>query len=443
MKFEDITISDRKDVEEACRKAGIIDCDFAFANLLCWSESCPAQISRTDGFVVIRAFLDRRTGPVYTIPVGEGDPSAIYRMMEKDAASLGIPLKIMAPTVEVIRDLRSRYPDYGFHYFRSHSDYIYLRDDLASLAGHRYQAKRNHVNKFESEYGFEYSTLTAADKDECLDLLHRWREQRICESDVNDLFITELDNEESGIRKALANFNALGLTGGTIRVDGKMVAFCYGSAISEDTFCTHIEKADEQFDGVFPTINRLFAEHLPVRFKYLNREDDLGLPGLRNAKQTYHPVRMLDKYIAAPLTPAMLEVKRLWLECFQQDGPLDVEQFLLTQFNADMMLSCWQDGRMVSMLNIIPFGDTAYLYAICTSPAYRHRGIAGGLIREALDKCRTMGFTRVALIPEGEQSAEWYASMGFEGPVPESFATMDYDFGKCDGTPDMAMLFIF
>lgn len=441
MPFEDITISDRQDVEDACRKAGITYCDFAFANLLCWSESCPAQISRTDGAVVIRAVMDKSIGPVYTIPVGEGDPSALYRMMEEDAASQGTSLKIWAPTAEAVSDLRVRYPDYGFFYLRRSSDYIYRRDDLAALAGHRYQAKRNHVNKFESEYDFEYSALTGADKNECLDLLHRWREQRICESDVNDFFITKLDNEESGIRKALAYFDALGLIGGAIRVGGKMVAFCYGSAVSDDTFCTHIEKADEHFDGVFPTINRLFAEHLPERFKYINREDDLGLPGLRNAKQTYHPVRMLDKYIAAPMTPAMLEVKRLWLECFDQDGPLDAEQFLLTQFNEDMMLSRCENDRIVSMLHIIPFGDTAYLYAICTAPEYRHRGIAGGLVREALEKCRTIGFKRAALIPEGEQAVKWYASMGFEGPVPESFATMDYDFGKCDGTPDMAMIF--
>jgi len=360
-------------------------------------------------------------------------------MMEQDAASRTDKLKIMAPTPMAMKELRERYPGHGFCYMRNHSDYIYQREDLASLTGHKYQAKRNHIHKFESEYKYEYSSLSAKDKDECLELLERWRERRIAEDDVTADFLRNVANEENSICKALSNFDALGLTGGAIRVGGKMAAFCYGSAISEDMFCTHIEKGDESFEGVFATINHLFAEQLPKRFKYINREDDLGLPGLRNAKEMYHPVRMLDKYVAMPMTPVMQKVKSLWLECFEQDGELDAEQFLLTQFDEKMMLSHSEDGHIVSMLHIIPFGDTAYFYAIATAPGYRHRGLAGSLIKEALSKSKELGFRKAALIPENEKSAEWYASMGFDGPYQMSFATMDYDFGKCDGTLDMAM----
>jgi len=445
MDFKQISLEDRQDIELAWRRIGFLDCDLAFANMLCWADSYPVEICRVGGVFVLRTHLDSRVGTVYTMPIGiaevQGRMDGIYEMIAQDASVLGEPLKIYAHSEAVISELRQRFPDMGFCYLRSHSDYIYNRDDLAMLPGHKYQSKRNHINKFKSEYNYTYSDLQASDKQECLNLLEKWRERRVAEPDVTEAFISELDKERKSITTAFDHFDELGLIGGALKVDGKIIAFCYGSIIADGVFCTHIEKGDETFDGVFPTINELFTLHLPESVKLINREDDLGLVGLRNAKETYHPVTLLHKYIGVVMSPLMQQIRSLWLEGFPQDGPMDAEQFILTQYNEDGMLAHYEDGQLVSMLHIVPFGDTAYIYAVCTLPKYRHRGIAGDLMRQAIEKCRRQGFLRMALIPSGEQAAAWYASMGFKlSETPESFRTMDYDFGRCDGTPDIPMV---
>jgi len=459
MDFKDISIEDRQDVEEAWRKAGIIDCDLAFANLICWSDSTPAQICRVDGYIVVRVLLDKKFGWLYTLPIciadynGNCDDSHILKMIEEEIAANGTAMNLLVPSEAAIEKLRKRYPDFGFFYQRNNSDYIYSREALTTLHGKKLQSKRNHLNKFKASYDFSYSSLSANDRAECFDLLHIWRERRITEGNVPDSFIEELDKEESSIRRAFDNFEALSIIGGVLRVDGKIIAFCYGSALSEDTVCVHIEKGDETYEGVFAAINQQFAEHLPEGFKYVNRENDLGLQGLRHAKESYHPERILNKYIGVKMTEQMLQIKKLWLDCFVHDTPLDVEEFLITRFKEEMMLSHRIDGQLVAMLHIIPFGQTAYLYAISTDPNYRHRGIAGRLIQEALAKCKSMGFARAALIPDNKMAAEWYAGMGFSGMHPAIFNTRDefdffaicddYDFGKCDGTPDLAMIYPF
>jgi len=450
MDFREITVEDKLDVEEAYRRADVCDCDLAFANLIAWGESNPAQICRVQGFIVVRILLDDEIYPMYTFPLGTGDSTSVVKLIEEDAVANGWPFRLMVPSEAYMQDLRDKYPGIGFYFQRSHSDYIYNREDLASLKGGKYQAKRNHVNKFKASYNFTYGVLAAGDKDECLELLQKWRVRRLSEGPVPDSFKKELDREESCIRRAFDNFDKLSILGGTLRVDGALVAFCYGTALSDSMFCVHIEKADESYEGVFAAINQQFAEHLPANFIYVNREDDLGIQGLRRAKETYHPVEMLNKYVSYELMPVMQKVRTLWLNCFVHDTALDVEQFLQTRFKEEGMLSRYVDGELVSMLHIIPFGQAAYIYAVATDPRFRHRGIAASLISEALDKCRSMGFKEAVLIPENESAFEWYAGMGFRGRYPVTFNTRDefdffdtcddYDFGKCDGTTDYAMI---
>ena len=97
---------------------------------------------------------------------------------------------------------------------------------------------------------------------------------------------------------ALNNFDALGLTGGAIQVENEIVAFTYGSPINNYTFGVHVEKADTRFDGIFNMINREFVSRLPEQYRYINREEDLGIPGLRKAKLSYQPAILLEKNMA-------------------------------------------------------------------------------------------------------------------------------------------------
>ena len=131
--------------------------------------------------------------------------------------------------------------------------------------------------------------LTPALIPHCLELEEKWCEEHGCDE------AESLEHERKALNFALRHFEELDLFGGTIWVDGEIVAFTYGAPINQDTFGSHIEKADSRVDGAYAIINQEFAKHLPERFKYVNREEDLGIPGLRKAKLSYHPVILLEK----------------------------------------------------------------------------------------------------------------------------------------------------
>ena len=169
---------------------------------------------------------------------------------------------------------------------RNQYDYIYRRADLAALKGGMLKAKRNHVNRFRAEHPhFEYRVLSPTLFDECRRVTAIWQEEK----EASETIATDRRVMEA----VFAHWEELGMLGGSIFVDGSMVAFTYGAAVTTDTFDICVEKADRNIEGAFSIINQQFAEHLPEQYIYLNREEDMGLPGLRKAKLSYHPEILL------------------------------------------------------------------------------------------------------------------------------------------------------
>lgn len=175
---------------------------------------------------------------------------------------------------------------------RDYADYLYLRTDLATLAGKKFQSKRNHVNKFKRTYNYEYTPITPDRIQECLDLEAEWCKANNCDQHEGT------GNERRALVYALHNFEELGLTGGILHVDGKIAAFTFGMPINQDTFGVHVEKADTSINGAYAMINYEFANHIPEQYVYLNREEDLGIEGLRKAKLSYQPAIIMEKYVA-------------------------------------------------------------------------------------------------------------------------------------------------
>ena len=174
---------------------------------------------------------------------------------------------------------------------RNQYDYIYRRTDLAALHGRHMDAKRNHIHRFRAEHpDFEYRPLTPEFFDECRRLTEIWQEEKKQHhnDNGNDNKIEIIDAEHRVMETIFSNWDALGMIGGSIFVDGRMVAFTYGAAVTTDTFDVCVEKADRHVEGAFAIINQQFAEHLPEQYIYLNREEDMGIPGLRQAKLSYH-----------------------------------------------------------------------------------------------------------------------------------------------------------
>lgn len=418
MDFRELRLEDRQCLEKSLQSAGIINCDLTFANLYCWNHSYHSEIAYPrDGSIVIRYRYDEKEY-TYTIIAPRESYTRLFASVEQYAINNGDNVRYYSLDKEGLKHLRSIRPEIGLHFHRERSEYLYRREDLAGLHGGHLKAKRNHLNRFCSTYSFSYTPLSQSDAPECLELLQIWNGEH--HSDGN-FAKCEIEKEKESIKTALENFDSLGLIGGAIRIDGRLAAFCYGSTLSQDTFCVHIEKADMRYEGIFVAIAQQFAEHLPSDYTYIDREDDLGIPGLRYSKESYHPCRMIHKFIAEPMTPLMTEIRRLWLSCFTDDSPEDAEQFLMTKFSPDNMIYIKDGEHISSMMHLIPFNDKVYCFAVATAPEHRRKGYATKLFGDAVNRCRERGYSEIVLIPSDSKLAEWYRRLGCYGDFQVRF----------------------
>jgi hypothetical protein len=275
------------------------NCDFSFANMCSWRFLYNSEYAVVDHSLLIRFWIEDDKRPVYMCPVGEGDFSSAIDLLEEDSLSQGHPLRIMGVTPEGKRVIEQAFPE-GFRFIpnRDYFDYIYMRDDLVTLSGKKYQSKRNHVNKFNKQYRYEYLPITPDLVPKCLTLECKWYKDNRTDEDAE-----KLSHERRSLTFALQNAESLELMGGAICVAGQIVAFSFGAPINDNTFGVHVEKGDISYDGVYSVMNREFASHIPSQYMYINREEDLGIPGLRQAKESYRPAVLLEKNTAIKKLP--------------------------------------------------------------------------------------------------------------------------------------------
>ena len=182
-------------------------------------------------------------------------------------------------------------PQFSLVADRDTYDYVYRTENLIQLSGRKYHAKRNHIHQFESQYAFAYHPLTPDMTDECMELYLSWLQEK----DIDEPGIL---GEMNAIRFLLPNMSALGVEGGCVTIGDKVVAFSLGEQINPHSALIHIEKADASYVGLFAVINQKFAENTWSHLQYINREEDMGMPGLRKAKLSYRPVKLIEKYVA-------------------------------------------------------------------------------------------------------------------------------------------------
>ena len=230
-----------------------------------------------------------------------------------------------------------------------------------------------------------------------------------------------------------------------------------GPHISEETLTYHHDKhmaayvnklnelvADTRYDGAFTMINRLFAQHLPPQYTLIDREEDLGLEGLRQSKLSYHPAVIQHKFTAIHLHPDEIACKELWTAAFGDDEQF-IDSFLIRYYSRSRMLTAEYEGRTAAMLHLLPFesqlGRTTYIYGVATAPEFRRRGLAGKLMGEAMRLIADRGDDAALLIPSEEWLRGFYAPYGFSGAIPVTFASPDgFDFGTGDPSKDLAMV---
>lgn len=441
IEFHPVRLEDRSLIERYTMPSGICNCDLAFANMYCWQEVYHSAWAEIEGFLVIRFQIDGGDRIGYMQPVGKGDFGPIIPLLREDAHAHGQRLRIIGLTDEG-RDMirRMHVGQFAFESDRALEDYVYNAEDLRTLPGRRYQPKRNHINRFTAEYpDYHYEVLTRDRFGECMALEREWRR-------AHEGHTSELCAEQRAMQRGFEHFEELGLLGGCIYVGERLVAFTFGSAVNDHTFDTHMEKADTEYDGAFTIINKLFAEHLPERFTLINREEDLGLEGLRRAKLSYHPAFLQHKFLAIHLHPDELACKALWQEAFG-DGDDFVDSFLIRYYSRRRALTVEEQGQTVAMLHLLPFdtelGRTTYIYGVATARSARHRGLASQLMRQAMTLIAERGDDAAFLIPTPGE--EWlrtfYEGFGLAGEIPVSFVSEDgFDFGTGDAATDRAMV---
>jgi len=176
---------------------------------------------------------------------------------------------------------------------RDNFDYLYARSDLAELAGKKYHKKRNLVSQFVNAYSHEERPLTRDLAPVALEILEQWRADKAASGAVEA-------GDYAAAREALERFDSLALRGRVFFVDGAPAGYCLGESVAKGRmFAIHFEKGLERYKGIYQFMNKEFAQSLPRFFTFLNREQDLGDEGLRQAKMTYRPAGFVRKFTAS------------------------------------------------------------------------------------------------------------------------------------------------
>lgn len=291
--FKPIDLSDKETVQKYTLCSPRRNCDLSFVNLYSWRFLYQTEIAEMNGFLLFRFYADGQLA--YMMPVGEGsDIRPVIEALMEDAKSQGAPFRLLGVCVNMRAELENAFPDrFNFVSDRDYADYIYLRSDLSTLKGKKFQPKRNHLNKFRSNYpNYTYKPLTSDLIPACLELETQWCRANNCAENQ------ALESERRSMTAALQHLEQLDVIGGVLYVEDEIVAFTFGAPINQTTFDTCVEKANTAVEGAYAMINYEFANHIPSQYIYINREEDLGLEGLRKAKLSYQPEVILEKYMA-------------------------------------------------------------------------------------------------------------------------------------------------
>ena len=323
--FRPPLLTDRDAAAKAVAESGYNGSDAGFANVYLLRKKYSTRIALRDGFL-FRYYEGQGSRRGYAFPLGADDPRMALDLIVEDARETGRPLEfclVDEPRAQILREYfntkagsNSAEPALHFENNRGDSDYIYSAEILATLPGSDYRKKRNHISRFTRTYGqFELREVTPANIADALEIEKRWLNDdgetatgnADCKTpcDCVEAALAERSEDEKSrmaeycaIVEALENFDALGMKGGVLYVEGKPVGMTIASEIALGVWDIHFEKVIGEYadNGGYAVINKLFAEHLVAAGATLiNREEDVGLEGLRKAKLSYYPQTILDK----------------------------------------------------------------------------------------------------------------------------------------------------
>ena len=295
MNFKPVTLEDQNWIKKYLKESGYRGCEFSFSTIMMWKDVYETEVTDYKGTFCYRCKTGRNQY-LYAFPAGNGDKKAAIEALMEIAQKEEHKFVLRGFEEEWIPWIEEQFPN-QFSYTTSQAewDYVYSVEALATLAGSKYHGKRNHIARFKDNEEWHYESLTMENALACKHMSDNWYHAQLNLGNVS------VYKEKPGLNFILDHFEELDLKGGVLYVGGKVVAFTVGEAMSKDTFHVHIEKAYAEVQGAYPMINQQFVLHEMQGFKYINREEDDGVEGLRRAKESYRPVEMIQKYTAVLL----------------------------------------------------------------------------------------------------------------------------------------------
>lgn len=255
----------------------------SFVTLYLWDKYYNLHLCEEDGFLFIRFTIDGKNQ--YLFPMGEGDMKNAFRKVIDEEEK--VTLRFI--TEEQKAFIEENFPDeFNFTLREDLCDYVYETEKLMTFSGKKLHGKKNHVNFFEKTYAYTYERVdTKTAIEECKILLLKWVDDKT--KNLNPI-------EHDAMEKLFDNYELFDITGAVLRIDGEIVAMTFGERLTDDTTLVQVEKAREDIRGAYPMICKEFLRNEWSDTTFVNREEDMGLEGLRKAKESYCPIFKTLKY---------------------------------------------------------------------------------------------------------------------------------------------------
>ncbi|MFC1703261.1 DUF2156 domain-containing protein [Candidatus Omnitrophota bacterium] len=290
--FKPITLEDKPIIDDYFRGNPPVISELNFTNLFIWQEIHDFQISQFEDSLLISATFDNT--PAFLQPlVSSNYPKTIATCFDYLKAKTPTP-SFRRAGEDFIEHAQLDKKAFTFVEDRDNFDYIYSAKDLIELPSQKFHDKKNLIRQFTKQHTYSYLRCCTDDHKKGFAFIDEWCTMKQC-----DIY-EGLAKENRAVKKLLRNIDSLDAVGGAIELDGKVIALAFGEFLNNDTFVVHIEKARADMVGLYQTIHWEFLRNEATRATFINREQDVGVAGLRKAKLSYNPVRLLKKYTIVP-----------------------------------------------------------------------------------------------------------------------------------------------
>ncbi len=294
LRFKAFTANDYKSVLPYFSLRSSYTCESHFLYHIIWKDFYHTQYCLADEAVLWLQSIDGTTAALPPISSKDNFKKAFTNLQDYFTNKLKKKLKLYLVDEDALKILALNESKYIITEDRDSFDYIYDGDKLRDLAGRKYSKKRNHINAFLRDYKdrFEYKPLSSDNTKEILEFTNKWSAKKNSDDPYN-----RIENEKVGIKNIMESYSDLDTKIAGLYIDGSMEAFTIGSYDPVlKVAAIHIEKANPEIRGLYPYINQQFLLNEFSDALYINREDDMGIPSLRRAKESYYPTTLAKKY---------------------------------------------------------------------------------------------------------------------------------------------------